>query len=202
MGAGGRQSGAGLGDVRRADPIRPHCRYARECPAPHVAGGLARPHGAGRRLGRFRALHHRLQHACGAPCRPSSAPPVSGGADDVLRTRAAIAAELSHRLAFRAPREGDAHRHEYAVGALALLLPRTLRQFRLAHRPAAADAFHQLALWTVADPPVRRVWRGDRTGRAQERNAAKHGRALLYGRSRAYDRYAGKYRSGAELHPD
>src|SRR5262249_37965500 len=152
LGAGARQSGAGIGDVRRADSVRPHCRYARQRPAPRLAGGLAGPDDAGGRGGPLRPLQHHLQHACGVARGPPVAPPVSGGAHHVLRTRAAAAAELSHRLAFRAAGEGDDHRHEYAVGALARLLPRALRQFRIAHRPAAADPVHQLALRVVIDP--------------------------------------------------
>src|SRR5262249_42658328 len=81
-----------------------------------LTGGLGGPDDAGGRVGQLRALHHHLQHVCGAACGPTVAPPVSGGAHHVLRTRAAAAAELSHRLAFRAAGEGDDHRHEYAVG--------------------------------------------------------------------------------------
>ena len=84
---------------------------------------------------------------------------------------------------------------------MAVVLPRALRQFHFAHRAAAADAVHQLALRADADPAVRRVCRGDRAGHPQERKIAKHGRGLLFRRGRAHHRYARKHRPGAKLRP-
>ena len=66
--------------------------------------------------------------------------------DRLLRARPATAAQLSQRRPFRPAGEGDGHRHQYAVEPVARVLPRALRQLRLAVRAAAAHAFPQLAL--------------------------------------------------------
>ena len=63
--------------------------------------------------------------------------------------------ELSHRRAFRPAGEGDGHRHQHAVEPVAGVLPRALREPRLAPRAAAGHAVPQLALWPAADRAVR-----------------------------------------------
>src|SRR5262249_56979563 len=120
---------------------------------------------------RLRALHHPLQHACGAACRSPGTPPVPGGAYHVLRTRAPAAVELPHRRAFGAAGEGDDDRDEYTVGLVARILSRALRQLHIAHRAAAAHAFHQLARRAVAHAAVGRLWGGVRVALYEGQNA-------------------------------
>src|SRR5262249_20798148 len=129
----------------------------------------------GCRLGRVRAVHHRLQHARRVARRPPLASAVPGSADHVLRARAAAAALLLHRLAFRAAGEGDDDRYQYAVGLVARLPPPAPRELRVAPRAAAADAGDQLALRPAHDRALHRVRAADRAGRAQERAAAGPG---------------------------
>ena len=58
-------------------------------------------------------------------------------------------------------------------GTVAVVLPRTLRELRLAARAAAADAVRELALRLAADRAVRRVRDADRAGRQQEPRRCK-----------------------------
>ena len=137
-------------------------RTGRDAPA-------ARPDAAARRLGRFRAVHHRLRRAGRAARRPARAPPPAGRADQLFRARAAASALLSRRHAFGPADEGDAHRHRRAVGAVAVVLPRALRGLRLAVRAAAAVAVHQLAARDPAADACAWSSRADRARHPQDR---------------------------------
>ena len=166
--------------VRGADPVRAHRRSAGERPGARLRMAWIRPDGAGRRLGRLRPVHHRVQHPGRAPRRPPCSPPISGGAHHVLRARAAAAAQLLHRLAFRAAGEGDDDRHQHAVGLVARILPRALRQPGIARRAAADDAVHQLALRPAADRAVRDLRGVDRArGRAAARSCRATSRTTI-----------------------
>ena len=112
-----------------------------------------------------------------------------------------LPAELSLRRAFRPPGEGDGHRHQHAVEPVAGVLPRALRQHRLAPRAAAGHAVRQLALRPAADRAVLRVRGADLLHHFAERKAAGQGRALLQRRVGANHRHARQHRAGAELHP-
>ena len=164
-----------------------------------AATGLERAVAAGRRLGRLRPLHHRREHDRLAARRPARASPLPGGARRLFRAHPAIAAELSHRHPFRPADEGDDHRHQHAVGHVALVLPRAFHQLRLAVHPDAADAVPQLALRADADAPVRHLRRADRVRAAQDREAAKHGRDLLHRPGGAHLRHARQHRPDPEL---
>ena len=117
LGAGVRQSRAGDRAVCRAGAVRPHHRHAGE-----GAGGLGgaehrRPDAADGRLGRLRAVHHRMQRAGRAACRPARAPPQAGRAHDVFRAPAAASALVPRRHPFGPAAESDAHRRRRALGA-------------------------------------------------------------------------------------
>ncbi len=131
--------------------------------------------------------------------RSARAPPLPGGAGGLFRAHPAIAAELSHRHAFRPADEGDDHRHQYAVGHVALVLPRAFHQLHLAVHPDAADAVPQLALRAAADAALRRLRRADRVRPAQDRDAAKHSRDLLHRSGGAHLRHARQHRPDPEL---
>ncbi len=74
-----------------------------------------------------------------------------GGARRLFRAHPAIAAELPHRDPFRSIDEGDDHRHQYALGHVAVVLSRALHQPGHAVHPDAADRVLELALCTATD---------------------------------------------------
>ena len=162
---------------------------------PDVRGADA----AARRLGRLRPVHHRLQRAGRAPCRPAVASAQAGHRDDVFRARPAVAAVLSRRLAFRPADEGDAHRRRRAVDALAVVLPRAFRRVRRAVRAVAAVAVRQLAARLAAADPLRGLRRPDRAGDPQDRETAERGRGPLHVDGRTRVRCAEQHRAGAGL---
>ena len=88
--------------------------------------------------------------------RPARAPAPQHGAGGLFRARAAIAARLSCRRAFRPADESHAHRHRHAVVAVAVVLPRAFRRLRLHRRAAAGVAGAELAAGLAADRAVRR----------------------------------------------
>src|SRR5262249_35242915 len=112
---------------------------------------MVRSDAARRRLGRFRTLQHRQQHARRAPFRPAGASPRPEGTHRLFRACAATAAELSHRHAHGPADEDHAHRYRYAVGLMAIFLSRASHELHFAYRADAADAVYQLAFWPVAD---------------------------------------------------
>ena len=160
---------------------------------------LREPAAAARGLGRLRAVHHRLRRVRRAACRPAVASPAAGGADRLFRARDAIAARLSRRLAFRTADEGDAHRHRFALGPVAVLLPREFRGRRFAVRAAAAVAVSELAAGAAADRAVRGVHAAHDLRAAQDRRDAGLGREILFRSRRTRLRRARQCGAGAEL---
>ena len=108
-------------------------------------------------LGGLRPVHHHLRRAGRAARRPAGAPPPPRGDDRLFRAHPATAAELPRRHPFRPADEGHAHRHRFAVVAVARLLPRASGRVRFAARAAAAVAVPELAAGAAADRALRRV---------------------------------------------
>ena len=187
------------GAIRRAGAVRPH----RRCAVWHAAGrhpacgpGIG---AAAWRLGRVRAVHHRRRHGDRLVRRPAGAPAPQPGAGGLFRARAAAAAGLSHRRAFRPADEDHAVGHRHAVVAVGLVLPRAFRRLRLHRALAAGDARAELAAGAAADRAVRRLHRADRAGHAAGLRDAAHGRAALFGSRRDRRRRARQCRAGAKL---
>ena len=78
---------------------------------------------------------------------------------ELFRAHPAIAAQLSRRHPFRPADEGDAHRHGFAVVAVARIFPRASGGVRFAAGAAAAVAHPELAAGAAADRALRGVRR-------------------------------------------